>query len=215
MFFCTRFTVVLLFLREYKLKKKIVRVLHSIASFDDGNVNFQRDCRRPLLGRQPVAVRLRPTVAGPMAAAVAPGSRSGAHPRHGRDAAGPVDGPAGHVRRPQERRRSRAGGRHLPGGPAVQGECAERQRHRQHGGQDVAPDRLSGPFAGGVLLGHRLVQRLLKTVNQRNIIIVYNFSNNNNIHCRLGERRSGVGDSVPLKENIRSPSLPRSILKKK
>lgn len=148
-----------------------------------------------------------------MAAAVAPGSRSGAHPRHGRDAAGPVDGPAGHVRRPQERRRSRAGGRHLPGGPAVQGECAERQRHRQHGGQDVAPDRLSGPFAGGVLLGHRLVQRLLRTVNQRNIIIVYNFSNNNN--CRLGERRSGVGDSVPLKENIRSRSLPRSILKKK
>jgi len=127
-------------------------------------------------GRQPPAVRLRATLAGPVAAPVAPGGGAGAHPGHGRDAAGTVDGPAGHVRRPQERGCPGARGRHLPGGPAVQGERAERQRHRQHGGQDVASDRLPGPFAGRVLPGNRLVQRLLNepetssTVHERVLI---------------------------------------------
>lgn len=122
-------------------------------------------------------MRLRAPLAGPVAASVAPGGGAGAHPGHGRDAAGPVDGPAGHLRRPQERRGPGARGRHLPGGPAVQGERAQWQRHRQHGGQDVAPDRLLGPFAGSVLPGHRLVQRLLNerqetspTVHQRVLI---------------------------------------------
>lgn len=114
-------------------------------------------------------MRLWPAVAGPMAPPVAPGSGASAHAGHGRDATGAVDGPAGHLRRPQKRRGPRARGRHLPGGPAVQGERAERQRHRQHGGQDVAPDRLPGPFASRVLPGHRLVQRLLNEYCDRRL----------------------------------------------
>lgn len=106
-------------------------------------------------------MRLRAAVAGPVAAPLAPGGGGGAHAGHGRDPAGPVDGPAGHVLRSQERWRPGARGRHLPGGLAVQGERAERQRYRQHGRQDVTPDRLPDPFAGRLLLGHRLVQRLL------------------------------------------------------
>lgn len=123
--------------------------------------------RRPVPGRQPAAVRLRAAVAGPVAAPVAPRGRAGAHAGHGRDAAGPVDGPSGHVRGPPQRRRPRAGRRHLSGGPAVQGERAERQRHRQHGRQDFAPDRLPGPVTGRLPSGHRLVQRLLIGVAAR------------------------------------------------
>lgn len=109
-------------------------------------------------------MRLRTAVAGPVAAPVAPGGRAGAHAGHGRDSDGPVDGPAGHVSGPEERWRARARRRHLPGGPAVQGQCAERQRNRQHGRQNVAPDHLPGPFAGRILSGHHLVQRLLTTL---------------------------------------------------
>lgn len=79
-------------------------------------------CRWPISRRQPAAVRLRAAVAGPMAAPVAPGSRAGPHAGHGRDAVGPVDGPAGHVRRLPKRRGSGPSGRYLPGGLAVQGE---------------------------------------------------------------------------------------------
>lgn len=118
-------------------------------------------CRRPVSGRQPVAVRLRAAVAGPVVAPVAARGRPGAHAGNGRDATGANDGAASRVRGPPQRGRPRARGRHLPGRLAVQSERAERQRHRQHGGQDVASDRVPGPFAGRVLPGHRVVQRLL------------------------------------------------------
>lgn len=117
--------------------------------------------RRSVPGRQPSAMRLRTSVVGPVAAQVAARVRASAHTGHGRDAGRAADGPKSDVRGPPQRGRPRPGSRHLPGGPEVQGERAERQRHRQHCGQDVAPDRVPGPFAGGLLPGHRVVQRIL------------------------------------------------------
>lgn len=119
-------------------------------------------------------------MAGPVAATVAAGGGASAHVGHGRDADGAVDGAAGHMC-PPERRGPRACGRHLPGRPAVQGERAERERNREHGGQDVAPHRLSGPVTGRVLLGHRLVQRLLnRAANcRKSLHVVHNNDNNN------------------------------------